>query len=220
MEDIKTAEPAVNIEQLIINGYKKYYLMHGHDPESVYAFCAELNIEEAEFYDHFNSFDQIRGAYWKSILNEVINALKGSEEFPDFSVREKLLSFYYAFLERLKKDRSFALLSLPADWINWTVSNNDLQDLKKEFKTWIKDLVHEGMASGEVAGRSKFNDAYDQLFWMHFNFILKFWKEDKSRGFEKTDEAVEKSVALAFDLIEKNALDSAFDFGKFLFQMR
>jgi hypothetical protein len=49
-------------------------------------------------------------------------------------------------------------------------------------------------------------------------FILLFWKEDDSAGFEKTDAAVEKSVNLAFDLIGKGAVDSAIDFAKFLYQ--
>ena len=49
-------------------------------------------------------------------------------------------------------------------------------------------------------------------------FLLNFWKRDKSVGFEKTEVAVEKAVILTFDLIEKNALDSALEFGKFIFQ--
>ena len=34
----------------------------------------------------------------------------------------------------------------------------------------------------------------------------------------ETDEAIEKSVNLAFDIIGKGVLDNALDFGKFLFQ--
>jgi hypothetical protein len=70
----------------------------------------------------------------------------------------------------------------------------------------------------EIAGRSKLSDNYDSLFWYQFMFLLDFWRKDGSTDFERTDEAIEKSVNLSFDLIEKNALDSAFDFGKFIFQ--
>jgi len=51
-------------------------------------------------------------------------------------------------------------------------------------------------------------------------FLLVFWKEDESPGFEKTDAAVEKSVNLAFDLIGKGAVDSFIDFAKFLYQSK
>ena len=53
---------------------------------------------------------------------------------------------------------------------------------------------------------------------MHLLFILKFWSNDESPNFEKTDAAIEKSVTLAFDLIGKGILDNALDFGKFLYQ--
>ena len=40
----------------------------------------------------------------------------------------------------------------------------------------------------------------------------------KSKSFEKTDAAIEKSVNLIMELMGKSALDSMFDLGKFLFQ--
>ena len=43
--------------------------------------------------------------------------------------------------------------------------------------------------------------------------------EDKSEEFEQTDTAIEKSVNLAFDFMAHGVFDSAFDFGKFLFQI-
>jgi hypothetical protein len=49
-------------------------------------------------------------------------------------------------------------------------------------------------------------------------FVTDFWLKDKSPGFEKTDEAIERSLNLAFDLMGKSPLDSMLEFGKFLFQ--
>jgi hypothetical protein len=45
---------------------------------------------------------------------------------------------------------------------------------------------------------------------------MNFWLNDKSKGFEKTDACIEKSFALSFELISNNAIQKAFDFGKFL----
>jgi len=47
---------------------------------------------------------------------------------------------------------------------------------------------------------------------------MNFWKNDDSKSFENTDAAVEKSVNLSLDLIEKGPLDSMLDFAKFLYQ--
>jgi len=51
-------------------------------------------------------------------------------------------------------------------------------------------------------------------------FLLQFWINDSSAGFEKTDAAIEKSVKTVFDLFDTNTIDSVIDFGKFLWKER
>jgi hypothetical protein len=84
----------------------------------------------------------------------------------------------------------------------------------------MKSIIHEGLDSKELAERKYIDEKYVDGLWINFLFILKFWIEDTSNGFEKTDAAIEKSVNLAMDLMGKSALDAALDFGKFLFQNR
>jgi hypothetical protein len=47
---------------------------------------------------------------------------------------------------------------------------------------------------------------------------LKFWKDDRSADFEKTDVAIEKSVNTIFDVFDNTPLEKVFDFGKFLYK--
>ena len=54
--------------------------------------------------------------------------------------------------------------------------------------------------------------------WVQFLFVLKFWLNDHSKGFEKTDILIEKSVNTAFDLIDTKPVESLFDLGKFLWK--
>lgn len=211
-------ESAHNVQDKIVKEYHNQVLLRGTEPPSVYAFCTEIGIEEAEFYMHFNSFSQVQEAIWQSIFANVVDKLEAQQEYAEFSVREKLLSFYYEFFEAMKEYRSYALINLEDGLSTLGRTPTGLEALKKDFKHWINDLIADGMHSNEVASRSKLSDNYDNLFWLQFMFLLNFWKRDKSRGFEKTDAAIEKSVNLSFDLISKNALDSAFDFGMFLFQ--
>jgi translation initiation factor IF-3 len=48
--------------------------------------------------------------------------------------------------------------------------------------------------------------------------LMKFWMEDKSTGFEKTDIFIEKAVKATFDLIENTPVQSLIDLGKFLYK--
>lgn len=218
--EINTEEKQISLEERIVEHYKNHLLENGEEPPSIYIFCKDMNIEESQFYDYFNDFHQLAGVFWLHTFKDVKDRMSADSEFVNFSVREKLLSFYYGFFEMLKKNRSYALLSFKETQSILNHQPKNLNALKKEYMDWAKDLVSEGISTEEIAGRLKISDTYNNIFWLQLLFLINFWIKDESRGFEKTDVAIEKSVHFSFDLIEKNALDSAIDFGKFLFQNR
>jgi hypothetical protein len=88
------------------------------------------------------------------------------------------------------------------------------------YTSFIEVIVQEGKATGDIARRPFIDKRYPSVFWIHMNFLLLFWRDDNSSGFEKTDAAIEKSVNLAFELICKGAVDSVVDFAKFLYQSK
>jgi hypothetical protein len=47
---------------------------------------------------------------------------------------------------------------------------------------------------------------------------MKFWLDDESAGFEKTDLFIEKSIRATFDVLAISPLESVIDFVKFLFK--
>ena len=54
--------------------------------------------------------------------------------------------------------------------------------------------------------------------WIQTLFLLKYWMDDNSAGFENTDIAIEKSVRAIFDVFDTQPLESVLDFGKFLWK--
>ncbi|MEM6517296.1 MAG: TetR/AcrR family transcriptional regulator, partial [Bacteroidota bacterium] len=49
---------------------------------------------------------------------------------------------------------------------------------------------------------------------------MKFWLDDQSANFEKTDIFIEKSVNTSFDVLNIAPVRSLIDFGKFVFKER
>ena len=211
---------AGEVKSKIVQAYRDYMLEHGMPPASIYSFCQSLSIGEEEFYEHFNQFDQVEEAYWQMLLEDLWVRLDQSPDYVNLSVREKMLTFYFEFFSVMRQHRSFFLLSYDDSWPGLGTRSNSLDGLRKVFSKWAERMVQEGLSTNEISGRSRLSETYDRLFWFQFLFLLNFWKRDRSTGFEKTDAAIEKSVNLSFDLIEKNAIDSALDFGKFMFQNR
>lgn len=204
-------------DEKIKSAYIESLLTNGKRPPSVFKFCLDLGIKEEEFYSHFGSFEGLERQIWNGFLDMTINRLRSDSTFQEFTSREKILAFYFTLLEELKANRSFVLLALEGH-TKLEIVPGFLKTFKTTFEGFIESILGEGKTKGEVAMRPYLDKRYPQLFWLHLGFILHFWKEDDSAGFEKTDAAVEKSVNLAFDLIGKGAVDSAIDFAKFIYQ--
>ena len=199
--------------------YVDHLLTHGKQPPSVYKFCIDLGIREEAFYSNFGSFEAIEKDIWTAFITKTVSRLQSDKAFATFNSRERILSLYYALLEELKNNRSFVLQQI-GTFRKPELTPSYLKGFKEVFDEYVTSALDQGKSSGEVGTRPYLEKIYPQLFWMHLGFILLFWRDDDSAGFERTDAAVEKSVNLAFDLIGKGAIDSAFDFAKFLYQTR
>jgi len=213
------AKTQVSPEEKIIKAYVEHVLEHGTRPASIFKFVKELKIKEEVFYESFNSFENIDKQIWLDLFQETINRLHTDEVFEEYSVREKLLAFFYTWIEVLKSQRSFILETTPkAQKPDLKPAN--LTYVRDAFKEFINDLMLEAKETEEVKTRPYISDRYEDAIWVQFLFLINFWIKDDSRGFEKTDAAIEKSVNLAFDLMGRGPLDTMVDFGKFLFQNR
>lgn len=210
---------ATGSEATLQAAYIDYLLNHGKQPASIYKFCLDIGLKEEEFYNHFGSFEALEKHIWKGLIDQTVASLQADKGFSDFNAREKLLAFYFTLLENMKAKRSFILQQLHQHK-KLEIIPGFLKAFKASFEEFVGGILTHGKTNGEVAERPYLDKRYPQLFWVHMSFLLLFWRDDDSAGFEKTDAFVEKSVNLAFDLIGKGALDSAIDFAKFLYQSK
>jgi len=204
-------------ENRIIAEFINQTLEEGKRPASIYKFCKELDLKEDDFYAKFGSFDALESKIWERFMTETIDTLHGDSSYVGFSVREKVLAFYYTFIEVIRKERSFLLFE-SAEWKKLTMPPRYIARLRPAFDDWIRTLVEEGIESGEIAKRPYLERRYPEVLWYHFLFVVHFWLNDDSPGMEQTDAAIEKSVNLAFEVIGQGVLEQSVDFGKFLYQ--
>jgi hypothetical protein len=210
-------------KEQIQKAYTKYVLEHGRQPVSVFSFANKLNSNEQEFYKFYNSFEGLEQDIWKGFFERTKAKIESQDVYMQYSVREKLLSFYYTFVEELKANRSFILYTVNKYQYSSRrlhTASVELYTFKKTFKEFAEELVREGRATEEIVNRPFLLDRYADGFWMQTLFVLNFWIKDQSQGFEQTDVAIEKAVNTSFDLLGRTPLDSIFDFAKFLYQAR
>jgi hypothetical protein len=201
----------------ILGAYMKYVLENGTRPKSIYAFTSQLDIKEAEFYDQFGSFQAIEKHIFKAFFDNTKKLLDDNEEFQSFDAQNKLLSFYFTFFEVLKANRSYVVIALEEEK-NKLKALSTLSELKKAFQDFIREIEIETIDFKEKRIEQFKNQGLLEGTWAQLLFTIKFWLEDGSAGFEKTDVFIEKSITTGFALLDNSTLKSVFDLGKFLFQ--
>ena len=200
----------------IISSFMDYTLLNENYPKSVYNFCKKNDIQEKTFYKDFGSLDAIKKMIWQSFYENAMSLLEKDKNFDVSSPKEKLLSFYFTFFEVLLLNRSYVLFVLSKEEKILSKMSN-LKTLRILFKGFATELIEEGNIN-----KSSYLQHSPKIFseaaWLQLCFLLKFWVEDTSESFEKTDQAIEKSVQTAFDVFENTPLSTLIDFGKFLWK--
>ena len=201
----------------IITSYTKMILEESKKPNSIYHFCQYLKIEEIQFYQFFSSFEHLEESVFESFFENTLNLLSKSKEYNDYDAKTKVLSFYFTFFEQLTANRSFVIYLLSNE-------KNKLENLKKlsglrtHFKNYIDSLGIETINIPQEKIQKIQQKSISEIAWLQMLMTLKFWMDDKSPSFEKTDIFIEKSVHASFDMLDITPLKNIIDFGKFLWK--
>ena len=201
----------------IISAYMDYVLEHGEQPKNVYTFAKDNNFDEAKFYTFYTSFKVLEENIFTTFGTNTIEVLAKSEEFETFDARNKLLSYYFTFFEQLTANRSYVVHSLTADK-KPLQSLKLLKGLKQVFSAFVRNLDLKTLDLNQERLERIQNKAIQESAWIQFLLTMKFWLDDTSPSFDKTDQYIEKSVNASFDLIDNTPLKSIIDFGKFIFK--
>ena len=205
----------MDLKQKIYDAYSTQVLEHEKEPKSVYLFCKKNKIEETDFYKSFASLEDIKESIFSKFFDNAYMLISKEKGFDAQVPKEKLLSFYFTFFEVLLINRSYVLFILSNSGEKMQKLSS-LRRLRNSFKQFASGLIEQGNTSKQSILTKHPELIFSEGAWLQLLFLLKFWMEDSSPSFEKTDMAIEKSVQTVFELFDNTPLDSVIDFGKFL----
>nr|WP_321227820.1 TetR family transcriptional regulator C-terminal domain-containing protein [uncultured Psychroserpens sp.] len=201
----------------IISFYMDYVLEHNEQPKTVYDLAKANNFEEQKFYEHFGSLESVEKRVFTEFFNNTITVLNKSEDYQSFDPRNKLLSFYFTFFENLTANRSYVKYALEHNK-NSLKTLSQLKDLKHVFTSYIEHLEIDLIDINQEQIDRIQQRALKETAWLQLLLTMKFWMDDTSPRFEKTDIFIEKSVNTSFDVLDVAPVRRLIDFGKFIFK--
>lgn len=197
--------------------YTDYVLTNGKKPHSVYEFAKNNGMEETDFYKFFASFEALEEQFFSDMLHYTLELLSSTSEYEKYDASQKLSCFYFTFFEVATANRSFVMYLLNQEKMPLKNLMN-LKTLRKDFLSYVKTVL----ATPYKIENQKITDIQNRVVhegaWLQFLSILKYWMEDTSVNFEKTDVFIEKSVKASFDMVYNVPIESILDFGKFIWK--
>lgn len=192
-------------------------LEHNEKPKSVFHFTKTNKLTESEFYAFFGTLEGLEKEIFNLFHENTLALLAKDQEYEKYDMKSKLLSYYFTFFELLAANRSYVILSLK-DTKNPLKGLMQLSGLRLHFKDFVSSIISDEQRISQEKLQEIQEKAIQESSWLQFMMTLKFWIDDSSASFEKTDIFIEKSVKLSFDLMNTAPLESLIDFGKFLFK--
>lgn len=199
----------------LISWYMEFVLENNHPPKSIYSFAKEHHFEEADFYKFYGSFSAIEEGIFSEFLKHTLSVLAKSDDYENYDNRNKLLSFYFTFFEILTANRSYVMYALESAKKDLKKLQS-LKSLRTDFTKHIEALNIERIELKQETLEKIQNNSIKESSWVHLLITIKFWLDDTSPSFEKTDIFIEKSINARFDLMDIKPLKSIIDFGKFI----
>jgi hypothetical protein len=201
----------------IVSMYMNYTLENNDKPKSVYNFTKLNNFTESEFYSFFGTMESVEKEIFNMFLEKTVELLQKDKDYETYDMKSKMLSFYFTFFELLSANRSYVTMSLKQHR-NELKNLMQLSGLRNNFKNYVSEIITDEYRIKQEKLQNFQEKAIKETSWIQLLLTLKFWMDDSSAAFEKTDIYIEKSVNATFELMNIAPIDSLIDFGKFIFK--
>ncbi|WP_452231056.1 TetR family transcriptional regulator C-terminal domain-containing protein [Lacinutrix sp. MEBiC02404] len=201
----------------MITMYMDYVVEHHSKPESVTSFAEVHHFDDEVFYTLFTSFKDLEKDIYVLLFENSLAILKQTPEYITFTKKDKLLSLYYTFFENLSLNQEFIKINLKG-FENQLKALATFSRLKRSFKAFVEDLNLETISLNVDTIENIQKKTIKESFWIQFLFTMKFWLDDTSEDFEKTDIFIEKSLNTSFELLNTKSLNNIIDLAKFLYK--
>ncbi|OWY19553.1 hypothetical protein C7N43_12405 [Sphingobacteriales bacterium UPWRP_1] len=200
--------------------YQNYAVKHPGQHHTLYRFAHTMGIAAETIQAHFTTATAIEQSIWSDFFDQTLEQLDANGDvYQNYSAREKMLAFFYTLEEVLKQHDNFILATYPNGWLSFG-QPDCLELFKTKFKAFANQLITQGLDTQEIEWRAVLTGRYADIIWLEVPAIIRFWMNDHSDNYEKTDSLIEKTVNFTFDMMGRTVFDSGTELLKFLFVER
>lgn len=175
--------------------------------------CQKAKIKQGEFYQQFNSKNQVLGQFYPLCVQRCREMSLQIEAYHSMSLAEKLGNFIYMMFDLLQEQREF---------VDETFGEMVFQNTGTAFQREVADVIGEILESDpqipDLQRSFLLNAQVYNFLAKEYIHLLKFWLSDDSQNFEKSMALTDKLVNFLEEVLHSNVIGRAADLLKFFVQ--
>jgi AcrR family transcriptional regulator len=163
------------------------------DAPSVDAVCTEAGVDEETFYTHFDAPAELYPAFYDLVIDQYHLLTAATEGYEEFTVEERLASFFYIVLDALAEQRAFV-----QETFDTSVRYNST--LRADVRTALRDLLTDDripQPNRLVTGVWPVHEVLTEVTFA----VIRHWTSDETENQAATTALVDKLVAFVAELV-------------------
>lgn len=183
------------------------------DPNFTLKSLAEkLQMKPAEMYGLFPNRRAILQFYYAAQIYKYRGITSQIEGFKEYTIAEKLSNLALTLTDLFLEHREFVEYTFHNLIANYYTNTAFDRMLEQEIKTYLEN--DPGISASASVFMKPF---FFKLISMHYKWLIRYWLNDQSTGFENTMALTDKWTSFIQELLYLSIIDKGFDLAKFAF---
>jgi len=162
-------------------------------PPTVAAVCTEAGVDEETFYNHFEAPEALYPAFYDLVMDQYRLLTAATEGYEEFTIEERLASFFYITLDALAEQRAFVQAT-------FDTSVRYRSSFRADVRVALRDLLTDDripQPNRLVTGVWPVHEVLTEATFA----VIRHWTTDETDNQAATTALVDKLVAFVAELV-------------------
>jgi TetR/AcrR family transcriptional regulator, regulator of autoinduction and epiphytic fitness len=201
-------EKQEEIRRALIDAAVELVVEKGFSRTTTREIASRAGVAPGTAYKYFPRREQLLLAFFEAKFVDAEAATKALPGFDSYGLKEKIQAFVESLLSEYLEEREFVALALRTLIDAPLQSIGAMQPLKERFTRLVDGFLDDAAAQRELDPITH-QAFYSSLFWDYSILVTLYWVGDKSEGFSRTTEFVDRSLDLYVTLLKSGVVDKA-----------
>jgi AcrR family transcriptional regulator len=174
--------------------------------------ASKSGISVSDLYQLFPNRNSILVYYYTAKIYEADEIIQNIEGYQEYTLAEKLSILAYTLTDLLQEDREY----VEQTFQELICTGYQKTDFEKQVEQRLKHTISNDHRISSTASFFM-NPFVYTIIQKHYIWMIQYWLNDGSAGFEDTMALIDKWTALLQELLYNSLIDKSLDLTKFLF---